>query len=284
MATVLALLSSALWGTADFLGGTASRRLPVIGVVAISETFGLCGLLVAAAATGAFDAPDRYVVWALLGAVAGTGGLLAFYEALATGKMGVVAPIAALGVAVPVLVGIGQGDRPNLLQGAGVVVAVLGVVLASGPELRSDGAGGTGAARPLVLAVIAAIGFGGVFVAIDHGAETSTLMTLVVMRTTCIVFLVGFGLITGREKLAVGIRDLPMLATIGGFDVSANVAFGYASQHGLLSLVAVLSSLYPAVTVVLARTVHAERLKRVQLTGVVAALAGVALLAAAGAG
>jgi drug/metabolite transporter (DMT)-like permease len=282
--TLFALLSSALWGTSDFLGGTASRRLPLLGVVACSEVFGLIGLLVAAALTGSYGSPTGYVGWALLGAVASTGGILAFYEALATGTMGVVAPIAALGVAVPVAVGIGQGDRPNGLQAAGVVVAILGVVLASGPELRSADKSRAMAARPLLLAVVAAVGFGFVFVAIDHGARTSTVMTLLVLRATCLVLIVGAAAITGIQRLKVGLRDLPMLAMIGGFDVSANASFGYASRHGLLSLVAVLSSLYPAITVVLARTVHSERLTRVQLAGVCGALAGVALIASAGAG
>jgi drug/metabolite transporter (DMT)-like permease len=280
--TLLALLSSALWGTSDFLGGTASRRLPLLGVVACSEVFGLLGLFVVATVTGSFHGPDTYVVWALLAAVASTAGILAFYEALATGTMGVVAPIAGLGVAVPVLIGIGQGDRPNALQGAGIVVAVLGVVLASGPELKTTEKSRGMAARPLLLAVVAAVGFGFVFVAISHGAQTNTVLTLIVMRLTCLFFLVVAAAITGLEKLKVGLRDLPILAAIGCFDFSANLSFGYASRHGLLSLVSVLSSLYPAITVVLARSVHSERLKRVQLGGVCAALVGVALIAAAG--
>lgn len=283
MGTLLALVSSALWGTADFLGGTASRRLPVLGVVVTSEAFGLCGLLIAAALTGSFGAPPGYIGWALLGAVASTGGLLAFYEALATGTMGVVAPIAALGVAVPVVAGIAAGDRPDAAQAVGVVIAVLGVVLASGPELHSPGRERATAVRPLLLAVVAALGFGVIFVAIDHGARTSTLMTLVVLRAACLVLLVGIALATGRQQLQVGVAALPLLAVIGGFDASANVAFGFASRHGLLSLVAVLSSLYPAVTVLLARWFHQERLSPVQLVGVAAALGGVALIAAAGA-
>jgi drug/metabolite transporter (DMT)-like permease len=282
--TLFALLSSLLWGTSDFLGGTASRRLPLIGVVAVSEAFGLAGLLAVMVITGGFVASTGYVGWALLGAVAGTGGLLAFYQALATGTMGVVAPIAALGVAVPVLVGIGQGDRPNPLQALGVTVAVAGVVMASGPELRSPGETRASSARPILLAVVAAVGFGFVFVAIDHGARVSTLMTLVVMRTLSVLILVVAAAFTGgRRQLRVGIRDLPLLAVIGFFDVGANASFGYATRHGLLSLVAVLSSLYPAVTAVLARVVHSERLSRVQLGGVCAALAGVAMIAAAGA-
>jgi drug/metabolite transporter (DMT)-like permease len=282
--TLFALLSSVLWGTSDFLGGTASRRLSPIGVVAASEGFGLLGPLVVAVATGAFSSPTGYVGWALLAAVAGTTGIVAFYRALATGTMGVIAPIAALGVVVPVVVGIGQGDRPNVAQGVGIAVAIVGVVLASGPELRSGEGSRAAAARPLLLACVAAVGFGLVFVSLEHGAKSSTVMTLVVMRSVSVLLLVGFAGVTGVGQLKVGLRDLPLLAIIGAFDVGANATFSYASRHGLLSVVSVLSSLYPAVTVILARSVHSERLRAVQLVGVLSALAGIALIASAGAG
>jgi drug/metabolite transporter (DMT)-like permease len=281
--TLVALLSSLLWGTSDFLGGTASRRHSPIAVVAISEAFGLVGPLVVAVATGAFGSPTGYVGWGLLGAVAGTAGIVAFYRALATGTMGVVAPVAALGVVVPFGVGIAQGDRPSWLQGLGVLIAVAGVVLASGPELSPSTGSGPGAVRPLLLAVVAAVGFGVVFVALDHGARSSTVMTLVVMRSASVLLLLGVALVTGREQLNVGVRTLPLLIVVGTFDVGANAAFAYATRHGLLSLVAVLSSLYPAMTVILARVVHSERLRPVQLAGVLGALAGVALLASTGA-
>jgi drug/metabolite transporter (DMT)-like permease len=191
--------------------------------------------------------------------------------------MGIVAPIASTGVVVPVAVGFAQGDRPSGWQLAGIVVAVLGVILASGPELQRDGER-SAAARPLWLAGIAAIGFGVVFVAIGHGAEHSTLMTLVVMRAVAIVFMLGIARVTSTS-LRVGASDLPMLFVVGTFDVGANATFAYASRHGLLSVVSVLSSLYPAMTVVLARAVHTERLAKVQMFGVVGALAGVVLIA-----
>jgi drug/metabolite transporter (DMT)-like permease len=282
MGTLLALMSSLLWGTSDFLGGTASRRLSPIAVVVTSEVIGLLGPLAVAIATGAFTAPTGYLPWAFLGAVAGTCGIVAFYWALAAGTMGVIAPIGSLGVIVPVLVGLGQGDRPSVLQGVGVAVAVVGVVLASGPELRSPDQSRRAAAKPLLLACVAAVGFGLVFVALDHGARSSTVMTLVVMRSASVLLLIGFAGVTGVEQLRIRVRDLPMLAVIGGFDVGANATFAYATKHGLLSLVSVLSSLYPAVTVILARSIHAERLRAVQLAGVCGALAGVALIASAG--
>ncbi|MGN6472955.1 MAG: EamA family transporter [Mycobacteriales bacterium] len=277
MAVLLALLSSAMWGTSDFCGGTLTRRRPAVTVAAVSELVGLTGISIAAIATGAVTASPGYVGWGVLGAVAGTVGIVAFYEALATGTMGVVAPIAALGVALPVVVGLAQGDRPSALKAAGIAVAIVGVVLASGPELQRDD-GDTGAARPLWLAGLAALGFGVVFVALDHGATHNTLMTLVVMRAVAVVFMIGIAVATSTS-LRVGTADVPMLFVVGAFDVGANVTFAYASRHGLLSVVSVLSSLYPAVTVVLARAVHAERLAKVQLIGVVGALGGVVLIA-----
>jgi drug/metabolite transporter (DMT)-like permease len=274
---LLALVSSALWGTSDFYGGTLARRRPAVTVAAVSELIGLTCVLIAAIATGAVTSSHGYVGWGVLGAVAGTAGVVAFYEALATGTMGIVAPIAATGVVVPVVVGFVQGDRPSAWQVAGIVVAVIGIIFASGPELQRGGER-SAAARPLWLAGIAAIGFGVVFVAIGHGAQHSTLMTLVVMRAVAIVFMIGIAIGTSTS-LRVGGADAPMLFVVGVFDVGANATFAYASRHGLLSVISVLSSLYPAMTVVLARLVHAERLARVQLLGVVGALAGVVLIA-----
>jgi drug/metabolite transporter (DMT)-like permease len=141
----LALCASLLWGGADFLGGTAARRLPATGVVLASQGAALLGVLVVVVVTGAFTDPIGYLGWAVAAAVVGLVALIGFYAALAEGTMGVVAPIASLGVVVPVIVGIAQGDRPTLWQGLGVALAVTGVVLASGPELRGERpAGGAG--------------------------------------------------------------------------------------------------------------------------------------------
>jgi drug/metabolite transporter (DMT)-like permease len=274
---LLALASSALWGTSDFCGGTLTRRRPAVTVATVSEAIGLTAVFIAALATGAVTSAHGYVGWGLLGAVAGTIGVVSFYEALATGTMGIVAPIAATGVVVPVIVGFAQGDRPSAWQVAGIVVAILGVIFASGPELQR-GDERRAAARPLWLAGLAAVGFGVVFVSIGHGAQHSTLMTLVVMRAAAIVLMVIIAMATSTS-LRVGRADVSMLFVVGIFDVGANATFAYATRHGLLSVISVLSSLYPLMTVVLARAVHTERLARVQLFGVVGALAGVVLIA-----
>jgi drug/metabolite transporter (DMT)-like permease len=274
VATLLALCASLLWGSSDFLGGTTARRLPATVVVWSSQAFALFGLLVVATATTSFTT-GSYLGWGIAAAVVGVVGLVSFYAALASGTMGVVAPIAALGVIVPVLVGIGQGDRPSALQGVGVAVAIVGVVLASGPELRDAAMGRW---RPLVLAAVAAVGFGLVFVFIAHGARSSTLMTLLTMRAVSVAALTPVVLRRGEVR-AIGRQDLPVLAAVGAGDVGANACMAVATTHGLLSLVAVLSSLYPAVTVLLARAVHDERLGRLQTLGVTGALAGVVLIA-----
>lgn len=283
MAALLALLSSALWGTADFLGGTASRRLPAGTVLGVSQLVALLVLLPLAAAVGGFGLPRTYVGPAALAGVAGVVALGAFYRALATGTMGVVAPIAALGVVVPVAAGLVDGERPGTLRLLGIAVAVIGVVLASGPEL--NGAGGP---RPLLLAGAAALGFGLVLVLLARASEEGSaaavvLMTLLTMRLVSVALLVLLLVVVARRRgfrLGAQRSDLPLLATIGVFDVGANGTYALASRSDLVSVVGVLASLYPVVTVLLARRLHAERLVGLQLGGVVLALTGVVLLAA----
>lgn len=281
MPTLLALLSSLLWGTADYLGGTAARRLDATRVVLVSQAIALVGLGPLALVLG----PEVTGGAALAGVLAGAVGAIAlnaFYRALALGTMGVVAPIAALGVAVPVVVGLVSGEDPRTLQLAGIGVAVVGVVLASGPELRGEGRGG---AAPLLLALVAACGFGTVMALLADGSEgggvAEAVFVLLVMRATSVVLLATLvGWRQGPPALGAPRADLPTLAVIGAFDVGANGTFAVASQGGLVSVTAVLASLYPAVTAVLAWQRDGERLRPLQLGGVAAALAGVVLLSA----
>jgi drug/metabolite transporter (DMT)-like permease len=276
VAAALALLSSLLWGTSDFLGGTAARRAAALAVVGGSQLLGLIGISLVAAGAGEWGSELDYLPWAVAGGLVGMASLGAFYAALASGTMGVVAPIAALGVVIPVGVGLASGERPSLVSLAGIAVAVLGVVLASGPELS-----GGGAMRPLVLAALAAVGFGVVLVLVARGADTSPLMTLVGMRATSVTVLVTVALAM-RSVGGLTPANLPLLAALGAADVGANWAYGEASTQGLESVVAVLGSLYPAVTVLLARGFHGERMAPVQNAGVAVALAGVVLIATGG--
>ena len=275
MPYLLALASSLLWGAGDFLGGTVSRRLPATSVVGVSQALALVLFALLALVTGeaALGMSATGWAWAMAAGLAGLVALVAFYAALASGTMGVVAPLAALGVLFPLAAGLIGGERPSGVQMLGVGLGVLGGVLASGPEVARKVSG-----RPVVLALVAAVGFGLVLVFIARGSEDSPLLTLVGMRMTSVTLLVVAALVA-RSIGGVRARDLPLLAAIGVLDGGANLTYAIATTTGLLSLVAVLSSLYPAVTVVLARLVHHERMTRVQDAGVVAALAGVVLVA-----
>lgn len=276
MVAALALLSSLLWGAVDFLGGTVSRRLPAVAVVGSSQAVGLVTAVAVALAAGALSAPAGYLPWAVLAGLAGVSGLVAFYAALAVGTMGVVSPIAALGVVVPVAVALLRGESPSLPQLLGAAVAIGGVVLASGPELS-----GRAGVRPLLLAAGSAVGFGVALLAIAEGSRTSTLMTLVGMRATSVTVL-ALAAVLARTLGGLRASNLPVVAVVGVGDLTANLAFGLAATSGLVSVVAVLGSLYPVVTVLLARLVHGERLEVVQRVGVSVALGGVVLIAAAG--
>jgi drug/metabolite transporter (DMT)-like permease len=272
---VLALLSSVFWGGADFLGGTLARRLPALVVVGVSQLIAGTCVAVLALALGEFDSRLDYVPWGIAAGLIGSLALVAFYAALASGTMGVVAPIAALGALVPVLVGLGTGERPAPVQLAGIAVAVLGVVLASGPELS-----GKSGVRPVMLAVVAAVGFGFALLFLSEGSQTSALMTAVTMRAASVpVIAILLVTVFRPTNRALSWTDLPLIALIGIGDIAANLTFGVASTTELVSIVAVLGSLYPVVTVLLARFVHGERMAKIQNAGVTLALLGVALIA-----
>lgn len=278
MAALLALLSGVLWGSADFLGGLASRRLPAVAVVAWSQAVGLSLVAVAAVVSGELGAPTGWVAWSALAGLSGAAGLVAFYTALSTGTMGVVSPLAALGVVVPVAGGLAAGDRPHQLQALGMVLGGLGAIAAGGPELSGRSLR-SAEARSVLLALTAGLCFGVALLAIQRGAESSPLMTMVGMRLTSVVVFAAIGLAVGSAG-GVRPRDLPVVVAIGVMDVSANLVFALASTRGMDSVVAVLGALYPVVTVVLGALVLRERILPVQRLGVVVALGGVALLAA----
>jgi drug/metabolite transporter (DMT)-like permease len=203
-------------------------------------------------------------------------GLTAFYSALAMGTMGIVAPAAALGVLVPLAVGLARGESPEPAQVLGIVFAIGGILLASGPEL-SD-AGGT---RPVLLALLAALLFGAMYIAMAGGAQVNAVMTVAGMRVTTLTVIVGLVLVT-RSVGGLGRADVPVITAIGISDGVANLTWVVASTMGLLSITSVLGSLYPVVTAVLAAVLHHERLRPVQYVGVVGAIAGVILISAGG--
>jgi drug/metabolite transporter (DMT)-like permease len=276
VAVLLALLSSGMWGTADFLGGVVSRRLPPLAVYGISQAVGFVILVIAATATGGWAAEPGYWLWAIAASILGMVAMLAFYRALSIGPMGIVSPLVSLSVLVPVAVALLRGETPSSIQILGIIAAIVGILLASGPELS-----GAESARPLILAGVAALGFGGMFVFMAAGSAHDPLMTMTGMRvTTMVIFAVVLLKVRGFGGAVP--RDLGPLAIIGVFDALANVAFGFATTLGLLATTSVLGDLYPVVTALLAAIVLHERLRAVQYAGVAAALAGVMLISAGG--
>ena len=288
-AIALGLASAVVWGAADFLGGLKSRQLQLLAVLLVSQAAGLVAVVIWASLRGE-GLPAEVVPWGIANGISGTIGLAAFYRALSVGAMGVVAPISASAAVIPVAVGVAGGERPGALQLAGIAVAIVGVAVASyeppGAPLSEPGAATETAGRPagrrssgVGLALIAAVGFGVFFVGIDEGSNHDLVWTLVVGRIVSTGLLASVALFA-RPSLAMTGRDLNAVLAVGLLDISANALFAAGSTLGLVSVVAVLGSLYPVTTLLLARFLLGERLHRIQRAGTVVALAGVALISA----
>lgn len=272
---LLALSASIVWGTADFVGGLTSRGRTAVAVMAISQTVGLLGLSVVLLLAWRAFPGAAMVPWSILAGF-GTGlGVLCLYQALAIGPMSVVAPLTALAAIVPVGVGIVGGDRPSWLQGVGIVAAVTGCFLAA----RSPSDGGAVRRSGLLFALLAAALLGVGLVGIDRASDHDVLWGLELARVTAVMLVVPLALaLRGPRRLREEARPLGPLALVGVLDVSANGLFGWASTLGLLSVVSVLGSIYPVMTVLLARIVLKERMTPTQGVGVATAFGGIALL------
>jgi drug/metabolite transporter (DMT)-like permease len=263
-----------MWGIADFSGGLLSRRLPTIPVTVVSQAAGFAALLLVLAARGG-EIDRRSLAIGVLAGLGGGSGLAAFYKALSLGTMSIVSPVVACGAVVPFAISIATGERPSGVAMLGAGMALAGAVLASSEERRSAV---PDRVRSIVLAVLAAVALGLFTYFLGLGSrEGSPLSTLVGARIGSLSFLLLLAAVRG-ERIGVGRSWLLPVAAVGLCDVAANVLFALASGHGLLSLVAVLGSLYPVVTVLLAHVVLGERLTRFQIGGVAVALAGVAAL------
>ncbi len=286
MSALLALSASLLWGLADFGGGALTRRLPALAVVVASQATAAVLLVVAVLATGGLADAGPALWYAVAAGLIGPFAMLAFYRALALGPMGVVSPLATVGVAVPVGVGLVLGERPGLGQAAGIAVALVGVVLAGGPERGGPAA----ARRVLVLTLGAAFGFGAVMALIAHASVGGGLLLVLCVQRLCNVAVGGAALaVTLRRPgapetagLDRALRGrLPALTAVGLADVAANGTYALASHGSSVAVAAVLASLYPVVTALMARGLLKERLRRVQVLGAGLAVAGTLLLAAA---
>lgn len=275
LAIGLALGAALSFGIADFMGGSASRRLPIAIVLAISQAIGLAGIGVVVLVRSEEPPPGRFALYAVGAAVLGTIGIAALYRALAIGSMTVVAPIAGTAAVIPVGTGFLIGESPSALQNMGIVLALVGVVLASRTR---DEEGRATVAAGVWLAGAAAVVIGFFLVALNAASEADPYWATLTARATT-VSLLWLSVAIFRPSLGVTGRDRLVLPLVGILDVTGNLLFSIATTKGLIGVVSVVGSLYPVFTVALARALHDERLSRVQAGGVIIAFAGVALLA-----
>ena len=273
LGVLFGLASAASWGAGDFSGGVATRRCHVIGVVVVSQVVGLGLLLVLALLLGEPLPATVDLLWGAAAGLAGGLGLAALYRGLAVGRMGVVAPVnAVLSAAVPVLFGALVEGLPAARQLLGFGLALVAVWLVSrsgdGTRLRL---------RDLGLPVLAGLGFGTFLIVIGQVSETAILWPLIAARAASITLLVGVAIARRRPLPAAG--QLPLVALVGLFDTGGNAFYALAAQAGRLDTAVVLSSLFPAATVLLARILLKEELSLLQWVGVTLALAAVLLIA-----
>jgi drug/metabolite transporter (DMT)-like permease len=273
---LLALGCAVVYGASDFLGGLASRRTSVFGVVAFSQLAGLVALLALLPWLGGRVGPAD-LGWGAAAGVAGAIGLVVFFRTLARGVMSVIAPVTAVtAAAVPVLVGLAGGDRINLWAALGILLALAAVVLVS----AEGGLAALRTARPASVppALLAGSMFGLFFVLLDRTSDDSGLTPLVTARLASVALAVGVALVE-RQSLRASRPALPLVVASGIGDMSANALFLLATQQpGQLAITGVLASLYPVSTVVLAQVVLRERLAAAQMAGLGTAVAAVVLI------
>ena len=241
MASILALLSSALWGTADFFAGRLSKKHHPFAVLGFSQVIGLIvGLLIVLVSGDLYGRAFGVDGYLLSGAIAGLFGyigLACLYEGLSTGRMGVVAPISSMSAVIPLIYAIVTGDKLSMIASMGIVIALVGVFCASGPEL-SNGL----PIKPLLLALGAAAGFGMSLTFISIGSQESALLTMVSMRGATFFVTIALALkfrTTGKFSK----KDLPILIFIGAADFLANLLLGVATTKGIVSVAMVFGSL-----------------------------------------
>lgn len=310
LALALALGASVCWGSGDFLGGFSTRRASLWAVIIGSQAVGLVGAAAVVLIAGR-GWPGLDAVWpVLLGGLASVVAISCFYKALAIGWMSIVAPLSATNAAIPFLAGLAAGERPTSLQLAGIALAALGVLLVAIEPARS-GTIGVGALpnepavepataaglfsagrsvdapahrrrdqrRAVGLALVAAVCMGLVLIGYDMTARHDALWAMLGGRlSSAVLFTVAF--VALRPRVRIARSALPLIVAVGLLDTGANGLFALATTQGYLSIAAVLASLYPVVTVVLAYALLRERLAAHQVAGAVATIVGIVLVAA----
>ena len=278
MASLLALLSSAMWGTADFFAGRLSKKHHPFTVLGFSQVFGLIVGILIVVVSGSWQGKvlgfDGFLIPGALAGLFGYIGLACLYEGLSTGRMGVVSPISSLSTVIPLAYALITGDVLSTITLVGVAIALVGVFCASGPEL-SQGL----PLKPILLALGAAAGFGLALTFIAIGSQSSALLTMVAMRGATFFVTISLA-IKYRTTGKFSKKNMPILIFIGAADFLANLLLGIACTKGLVSVAMVFGSLYPIATAVLAYKFLHERLLRVQYLGIALAVIGVSIISA----
>jgi drug/metabolite transporter (DMT)-like permease len=278
LAIILALGSSLAWGVSDFLGGLKSRSFPLFLVLLISQGAALLVLAVIVLALGEPPPGGEFLLFAALAGISETIGVAALYRGLAVGVMSIVAPVAATAPVVPLVVGIALGELPGNLQAAGIALAVVGIAITA---CRSDAGDDSGQAvvPSVAFGALCALGFGSFYVAMDAASEGEIQWALLFARATAVaVFLVAIALT--RPDPVPRRRDVPVIALIGLLIIAADAMYATASTKGILGVVAALSTLYPIVTIALARVYLRERVEPRQQLGIALSLSGVVAISA----
>jgi drug/metabolite transporter (DMT)-like permease len=256
------------------MGGFKTRRLGALAVLLVSQPPTLLLIVAVVFLRGVPIAPGPWIVFGVIAGLVGLVGLSAAYRGMAIGVVSVVSTIAATGPVIPIVVGLVLGERPSVLQFGGITVTLAGIALLAFDRRPQAG----GKLVPGVgLALLAALAFGVFLVAIRYASRPDPVWGVLATRTGSVSALLVLGLVF-RSRIKVASTDVPSLLAVGVLDVSADVFFAFATTVGLLSIVSILSSLYPVATVILARIVLTERMVRVQQVGIVLALAGVLLI------
>ncbi len=280
MPILLGLISALTYGTGDFLAGLAGKRVPPVLVTGIVQALGLIAAGVAVLLFPGVGARGGALAWGAVAGVGSAGGTFALYHGLATGRMSVVATLSGLLTAViPVLVGLAGGDGLSLAAAAGIAIAVPAIALVSWTPDSGESEVASGA----VWGALAGLGFALLFVALDRAGTDSGAWPLVATEGVAVLLVAPPALVALRRGADLGPPGPALMLAAGLFSAVANLAFLAATDEGELAIVAILSALYPAATVVLARVVLGERWSRLQVAGLLAALVA-AVLVSAGSG
>lgn len=274
LASLFALSAAVVWGTGDFVGGFNARRIGALHALLISFPFGFLALVAAVLVTGEPISAPADLAWGAVGGLFGAAGFLCMLQGFAVGRMGIVAPVSAvLAAAVPAVFAAFTEGVPGSIQLFGFGLAFLAIWLLS--QRRENEKKNSG----FWLAVFAGLGFGLFFITLDRISATATFWPLVVSRLMATLLLVVITLLSKKPLLPAKPPFL-LLATAGVLDVAGNLLFLSAVQTGRLDIASVLVSLYPAVTVLLARLIEKEHLSRWQVIAVGLAIVSVILITA----